>query len=381
MSRSEPVAVPPHLLFVEGLRALAALWVILSHAWLIQYGVHAQPGWRGWAFNWLIYSHFAVDIFIVLSGFCLALPLVWNGTLRGGAKAFWKRRARRILPPCYLSLVYAVAVSVLLHYITTHVWHLDFEALAVNVLLLQDLVLRDDIFNGPLWSIAVECRMYLVFPLLAWVMQRSGRGALLLLAGIVGYALTALIFRYAPHLLLSCPWYLLLFALGMCAASVSAPRQHGSGKVFPLWPVVLPTVGVLAWLLWRFPVTAQNGTSFGLHMPLTDAAVGVLAAALLVALCRREHREHAAKPTLLVWPPLVMLGQFSYSLYLTHDPTLRALNWLMNQYPPLEATSGLLKFALLVFLGLPMIVGLAYGFFFVCERPFLNSHTRILALS
>jgi peptidoglycan/LPS O-acetylase OafA/YrhL len=45
----------------------------------------------------------------VLSGFCLALPVVrGDGFVRGGAVQFFQKRARRILPPYFLALVFSL---------------------------------------------------------------------------------------------------------------------------------------------------------------------------------------------------------------------------------------------------------------------------------
>src|SRR5436853_35532 len=61
--------------------------------------------------GWLYFGHFGVVVFIVLSGFCLMLPVVrGDGTLRGGIAAFFKRRTLRIVPPYYV----AIGLSLLL---------------------------------------------------------------------------------------------------------------------------------------------------------------------------------------------------------------------------------------------------------------------------
>ncbi|WP_410959855.1 acyltransferase family protein, partial [Salmonella sp. SAL4356] len=57
----------------------------------------------------LVTGHLAVSIFIVISGFCLALPVVAAGDrMRDGSLNFFKRRARRILPPYYGALAFSL---------------------------------------------------------------------------------------------------------------------------------------------------------------------------------------------------------------------------------------------------------------------------------
>ena len=75
MSLADPAAEPtvggaPRLVFIDQLRALAALYVAVFHAALVVWPVGGArpPLWLRWA----DYGHFSVTVFIVLSGFSLA---------------------------------------------------------------------------------------------------------------------------------------------------------------------------------------------------------------------------------------------------------------------------------------------------------------------
>ena len=104
-----------HLDHLDGVRGLAALFVVLHHAWLLtadHFPIAAETGLLGLLTNWLLYGHLAVDVFIVLSGFCLILPVARSGgALAGGAAGFYRRRARRILPPYFAALTISVALT------------------------------------------------------------------------------------------------------------------------------------------------------------------------------------------------------------------------------------------------------------------------------
>src|SRR4051812_4921136 len=90
-------ALPPRrLAFLDGVRGLAALYVCMHHAYCEVF-VHGTglplPEWvLGHGRVWL-FGHEAVDLFIVLSGFCLMLPSVSTGQLRGGLPSYAYRRA------------------------------------------------------------------------------------------------------------------------------------------------------------------------------------------------------------------------------------------------------------------------------------------------
>src|SRR3978361_1609251 len=110
--RSDRAAGPPRgwLAGLDGLRGLAALYVVVNHVFLRAfpgYPVNRAPFWAGW----FIYGRFAVVVFIVLSGFSLALsPPRASWRLAGGAR-FALRRARRIVPAYWAALVFGLAVA------------------------------------------------------------------------------------------------------------------------------------------------------------------------------------------------------------------------------------------------------------------------------
>src|SRR5256714_14081519 len=83
---------------LDGVRGLAALFVVVNHVFLRAfpgYPVDHAPFWAAW----FIYGRFAVVVFIVLSGFSLALSPARHGWRLDGISQFARRRARRPLPP------------------------------------------------------------------------------------------------------------------------------------------------------------------------------------------------------------------------------------------------------------------------------------------
>src|SRR5260221_1534667 len=107
-------AATPHLKHVEGLRALACIVVFVNHAYGQTWatGNNQFPSGILSLFTYsLVAGHLAVTVFIVISGFCLALPVIANvDQLRGGPKTFFKRRVLRMLPAYYSSVALCLAL-------------------------------------------------------------------------------------------------------------------------------------------------------------------------------------------------------------------------------------------------------------------------------
>jgi peptidoglycan/LPS O-acetylase OafA/YrhL len=124
--------------------------------------------------GWLMYGQFPVTFFITLSGFCLMIPVIRSGVLRGGTKGFLFGRVRRILPPYYSALVLSVfVVSNFLQY-PSHTWYdlslpITTKGILAHVFLVQNLHWSWTEINGPLWTTAIEFQIYLLFPFLVWM--------------------------------------------------------------------------------------------------------------------------------------------------------------------------------------------------------------------
>jgi len=155
---------------LDGLRALAVLGVLLYHA-----GVSWAPG-----------GFLGVDAFFVLSGFLITSLLVdeWRTRGRIDFRAFWARRARRLLPALVLVVVavgvYAVFVARpdelqrirgdtfgSLLYVAN--WRQLFES-SYFAKLATPSPLRHT------WSLGIEEQWYLVWPLALVLMVRVTAG-------------------------------------------------------------------------------------------------------------------------------------------------------------------------------------------------------------
>ncbi|MED7928120.1 acyltransferase [Nonomuraea sp. LP-02] len=347
---------------LDGIRGLAALFVVLHHCWLLSFpGFPADtgPGWAGW----LLYGHFAVVVFIALSGFSLAVSPARSGWRLGGLRRFARRRAWRILPPYWAALLFSLAVAWLLvpqpgQPVPTA------KTVVVYGLLLQD-VIGSPSPNGALWSIAVEAQLYFVFPLLLLLVRRLGAWAM---AGVVAVVVVAVgvLAAYVPAvglLMRLTPQFAVLFAAGVLAAGVLRARTRfplhwaAAGAAVPV--LVLIVVQGSEWTVARF---------FWVDLALAPAA-GLLLAAVALGRPRPLVR-------LLDTRPVRALGSFSYSLYLVHAPIVVAVNHFLVA-PLLEPGTGRLLALLAV--AAPASVLFAWGFAAAFELPF-QRHRSAAAL-
>jgi len=350
--------------YLDSLRGLAALYVVVYHLTVQSLGMAG--------YSWvtpLRFGHLPVSVFIVLSGYCLMLPVA-RAHAPVDPKAFFLRRLKRILPAYYAALGLSVVLILVIPGFATpqgRDWDTALPALTPPVLLSHLLLLHnlsaDWIFklNPPLWSIATEWQIYFLFiGVLLPLWRRVGIVATVVAAFVLGVGLNKLTSEAA------CFQFVGLFALGMAAALVSFSEE---GSRYNRWKR-LPWGWVsVAHLVVFGALTRGNPAWMWQHVALTDLIIGPAVAAVLVALT--QQRQQATAPSLLESRGLVGLGQFSYSLYLVHMPLLAAFHHCLGFFR-FQLTS-LSAFSWELALALPLCLVVAYGFYRVFELPYLRA--------
>lgn len=368
--------------FVTGLRALAACYVLLSHVWYEiwpavspPYGYGRRPeGLIAWLTGWLYYGHFGVVVFIVISGFCLMLPVAANGDAqKGGVVDYFRRRAKRIAPPYY----FAMALSLLaIHFWigdkTGAQWDIALPAttfsVLVHLLFLND-VLESTRINYVFWSIAIEAQLYLLFPLLVLMIRRKGLPFTVAVSASAVYG--AIFMLELLEVDVVPPQF-----IGLCAYFVFGVAAAKALTIFPQGLVArIDGRVLLGAAALQFATVAALAASWGFDVAerrfaFLDTLVALATASLLLAATRAETKN------VRLWleqRPLLAVGTFSYSLYLIHAPVLH----LIWQYwiRPLEAPAAG-QFVLLLAVGAPSSLLAAFLFFLACERPFMSSADR-----
>ena len=363
-ARALPTSVPAvvssrsqRLAGLDGLRGLAALYVVVHHIFLRTfpgYPVDHAPFWAGW----FIYGRFAVVVFIVLSGFSLALSPARHGWQLDGVKQFARRRARRILPAYWAALAFSLAIA----------WLIapqpgngvpDAKSVVVNGLLVQNVVGAHSP-NSAFWSMAVEAQLYLLFPLLLLIVRR--RGAIVMVAavtlvvaavGIVGPRVA----RLDTFVIESPPDLAALFAVGILTAGIVVASRARRSWPWP-WLALATFAPVLATIWWQGSVWTLD------HLFWVDLALGPAIACLLAGLATGRP---ANLLRLLDAGPIRNLGLSSYSLYLTHAPIVIVVYELIVAGHVQQGVPAFLVTAALV---LPLTILFARVFASVFEIPF-----------
>lgn len=385
MTAADVAAAPPRVRyhFLDGIRGLAAFYVLLFHSLTITLPQEDEP--LSFVMRSLRsifgYGHFAVAVFIVLSGFSLMLPLAKDpdAELKRGFGPYLKRRCRRVMPPYYAALALSILAILAAGLVPGASTSARDEALSpgsvISHLFLIHNLNFDWVFriNGPMWSVATEFQIYFLFPLvLLPLWRRIGAPATIALAWLSAYALhyglpSGSNFSWAA------PWFVGSFALGMWASTVGVVggiRHHLASKVAWGWVTLASLTALVA-------ILATSGTSIGL--PLLDLLVTVGATAGILYCMRRHEVDPAtgsAWNNVLGSQRLVALGAFSYSLYLLQHPMLRLTEALISELPLSYESALWVQFIV----GTPFIVAVSRLFAEFFEMPFTTGSPLLQAV-
>lgn len=319
------------------------MYVLLHHAALNIDASGVQD--TLWAIAHAIFGHgqFRVDIFFVLSGYCLTLGL------RGATRIahfhnFILRRSIRLLVPYFAGC----AMSLLL----LHFWlstpsgtHWDYSLPVTTGSVFTHLLMIHNwwpqyaiTLNHPYWSIGVEYQLYFLFPLLLWIQNRLGPWKSLAFITVVAYLLWRLSFKLDvgnPSVFGSSPYYWALFSMGISAARLGTPKPGSDAREVSLADrLAMGLIVILMGIWWGVECMRYHG-----HVadPISSFFVGLTT--LLVLLYGRQIGLFALVSK--IWPRRMLrfVGERSFSLYLVHAPLLQVV-WLMLVHPLHLHSSG-----------------------------------------
>ena len=305
---------PRRLHTLTALRYFAAVAVVLVHVRFQFVGSHAMAVAAA-------YGYVGVSFFFVLSGFVLTWSYAGQPATR-----FWWGRIARIWPLQMVLMLVAFAL------LTPHERVPGPRGHVEDLLLLQAWDPRKTVFfggNGVSWSLSCEMFFYLLFPAVILLVRRLRRRGLAVAAAIALAVMLAapLAVGWPTPLtrggLVSAHTYFWLFSvfppsrfgeffLGMLLARATALGLR-LRRTAPAWPVAVGGLVALIYAVTRFDVDSGDP----LARPLVRLAALPLFALLLLAATTGELRAGAGP---LRTPPLVLLGEWSFALFLVHKP-------------------------------------------------------------
>jgi peptidoglycan/LPS O-acetylase OafA/YrhL len=331
---------------VEGLRAVAALLVVLTH--VAYWTGYVNAGFLG---GLAARGDLGVAVFFVLSGVLLSRPWL-EAALRGdpapGLRRYAVHRASRLLPAYYLALAGVLLTAVLTTPVDGRDVDLTPSSLVSHLLLVQGI-------TGPLlstfsqtWSLTTELTFYLLLPVLAALAARAIRrrgpvkGVARVLACCVvgaglGLLLTGLaaadVLPWSGRVALSAPAHAAWFASGLAVAALVAAEDTGAlpGRRGATWQLVRTSPDLMAGtaaVLLLVAVTPVAGPRGFAEVPAGYAVAkelvyALVATAALLACISRSARG-SATGRVLAGPSMRYLGRISYGIFLWH---LLVMNW------------------------------------------------------
>ena len=368
---------------LDGLRAIAVLAVVVYHA----------------NKNWLHGGFLGVEVFFVISGYLITLLLLTESEQHGriNFRAFWMRRARRLLPAMWTLLLGVTIYCSLFEREELGKLRGDVIAALIYVFNWFKIWAGDSYFDASaldplrhLWSLAVEEQFYLIWPvLIAVVLKRYGRRPAKL--GVIFLGISVAIAMYVAT----------TYAAGVRGTPIETPEQYISlfghavsrldflflgtigrsgglflGAALAFWfrpdmftgsnnssdryvvsAFAFAGTAGLAYMMWTFRdvvFVAETGGVRG-YDPLFQGGFLLVGVATCAVITAAVHPHSFIGNTVLGNPVFTYIGRRSYGLYLFHWPVFQLYRKVASN------NLTLLQFVLL-FAVILMLTELSYRF-------------------
>jgi peptidoglycan/LPS O-acetylase OafA/YrhL len=299
---------------VDGLRTIAVVGVVYAHVW--SFVLDTPPFRVGPVDVNRVLGLFGtgVDLFFVISGFCMYLMHGRQRVGPGGTRTFIGNRFRRIAPAFYAAVVVSAVFAAVAR------GRFPVLDLLAHLTFLFSLLPGMGKLAPPFWSLATEWHFYMLLPALLFLARRFG------LRAAVGAAMAASIaFRIAIALAgLETPWGInvdhlifsrfIEFGWGILAAELYLSRTLPP-------PALRGTSGfLLGWLVslvGRFMMTEGAGRLRYVGPFVAAASIAVLSLGYMLVVWSVVSGPSVAA-RFCAWTPMRQLGRISYGMYLWH---------------------------------------------------------------
>lgn len=371
---------------LDYLRGAAIFSVLMVHCLATAYGGVLLP-WHGWFRNFSVHPAFlvmfpfsfgkeGVAIFFIVSGFCIHTSF----QQKKNWKHFFINRFFRIYPPYFFTVIlFALCLPGWPGHLTFHHSE-DWFQLFTHLLLIHNFSQQYLLgINGAFWSLAIEVQLYLIYPVLLWMVSRlNWRKTMLILAAIE-----------------------IFLRASICIANTGGQSDSTWARI--LWPIEMSPLGY--WCSWS--LGARIADAHIRHQPLPFLkqslvfwAIFTLIGYLVKPLESFRFLLVAVTVAIMTskllngWRPgfpipawtknmFKQLGAWSYGLYLVHQPIIYILffpiiGWIylfspsFSDYlsePPFTNQCGIFFRFFVTLASLLIVVPIGALWFRMLERP------------
>jgi peptidoglycan/LPS O-acetylase OafA/YrhL len=297
-----PTKLSGRLQFLDAIRAIAAMAVVMEHSLETFY-----TGYGAWAGRHFSLGVFGVSTFFLVSGFIIPV----TAERHHSAVEFWKSRFFRLYPAYWFSLVIAIVLGLLGFHGPSWVFHDPHPAriIAANITMFQEFMKQPDI-SGVYWTLAMELAFYILCSILL-LLKKLDRSMLWAWVAVAINFGANIGFAFARHH--SLPAGRMGLLVNAFTGAVVFRIYQQKAQVSQLWrfaPALALSLLCGFWLRFlKFPSSTEGGFAF------ESVVISYVGAYLLFfVLYGMRDREF---PIALTW-----LGKISYSLYLLHGIAL-----------------------------------------------------------
>jgi peptidoglycan/LPS O-acetylase OafA/YrhL len=381
-----------HVKTIDYVRGFAIFLVLFNHCLWSVHGTQALVGWHGWIrcqlpTSWaevilfpLQFANAGVAVFFVVSGFCIHVSFMGDKDWMN----FFIRRFFRIYPPYFFAVILFACLLPNWGGLVNLFDYRGWVHLLSHLFLIQNINPKTYYsINGSFWSLAIEAQLYLLYPMLLFLVAKLNWRRTVCLVAVCEVMLRSISsmadnFAIIPS---SLAWvagaspltYWCSWSLGAWVGDAFLRRQP-----LPLRSQSIPFWVLLA-LLTVFIRPLEN-FRFLLASVLTATVLSKSLSGTSLLLHLSSHSKNF----------LALLGKWSYGTYLVHQPLLFLVSWILIS----EATrvfgwnlgnatdfshSGLGLRFLISLIALLIVMPFCVIWYYAFERPSITAGKRFIA--
>ncbi|MEJ1239008.1 acyltransferase [Chryseolinea sp. T2] len=335
-----------HIPSIDGLRAVAVLFVVLSHLSVTR---SLTEKWNQYI-GWFIDGKTGVDIFFIISGFLITLLLLTEREKYGSVnlKNFYIRRVLRIFPAFYCYLGFILILSILGQI------EVSSRALLASALYIYNFNISEpNWYVNHSWSLGVEEQFYILFPVFILRLKLGQARIAWIISLIVGSAMRALYYKFPENSSYFLSGFFLhadFLATGCYIGFLYSYKRDWlreiSKKMTPIIPFIAIAAILLVYSFQYHPVL--DIVLIPLGRTSTNLSIGIV---LIYYIFPRQSPVY----DVLNASPMTWLGRLSYSLYLWQQYFISGKDKMISSFPQ----------------NLAILFVVSIASYYLIERPFL----------